>query len=53
MKITRRQIMLLYQILQGSVRIKKVGVFGLSLEDRLKLLKEIINQQDTKLEDIE
>jgi len=53
MKITRHQIMLLYQILQDSVRINIVGVFSLSLEDRLKLLNEIVNQQDTKLEDIE
>ena len=37
--------MLMYQILQDSVRVNIARVFSISLEDRLNLVNEIINQQ--------
>ena len=52
MKVTRKQVMLMYQILQDSVRVNIAGVFSINLEDRLNLVNEIINQQDTILEGI-
>uniref|UniRef100_A0A6M3XNY1 Uncharacterized protein n=1 Tax=viral metagenome TaxID=1070528 RepID=A0A6M3XNY1_9ZZZZ len=52
MKVTGRQVMLMYQILQDSVRVNIAGVFSISLEDRLNLVNEIINQQDTILEGV-
>ena len=52
MKVTRKQVMLMYQILQDSARVNIAGVFSISLVDRNNLIKDIINQQDDILEGI-
>jgi hypothetical protein len=51
MKITNKQLQMLMVLLQDSQTDVR-GLFSYDLETRNKLLNQIINQQDTKLIDL-
>lgn len=53
MKLTQKQACLLVAILQDTLSRNVVGYLKMKHEDRIKLLNEILNQQDTKLMDVE
>lgn len=46
MKLTVKQKLFLFMVLRDSLNISS-EIFGISMEDRNKLLNEIINQQES------
>jgi hypothetical protein len=52
MKISEQQLQILYQIAMDSVKMDIVGIFCYPMEQRLKVVNAIMNQQDGEIVDI-
>ncbi len=49
MRLTEQQAQMLYQIAMDSIRKNVVGMFTMTMEVRVKLLNEILSQQDNEI----
>lgn len=49
MKLTNKQAHLLLVLLQDSIKMDVANYLSISFQERVKLLQEIVNQQDDKL----
>ena len=53
MKITEKQLLIMFRVLEGSLNVHDGGsIFGYSMDERLKIFNQILNQQSHVIVDV-